>query len=361
VPIPFLVAPALILAAPAFYDEKAVALLAEVAAKGKSLKSLSAEMTMLMTGPQPQKLTGKLLIKNPNQGRVELASEKAEKAEKGESVLVIADGKYAYSITGKKYTKEPVSPTSLWPFLTGVPGTDPKKFNHVGVEKIGEISFDVLEMKEGPRTLRLFVSPEKLIQRFVMSMTIEGKALGQELTLSHVQLDGEIATASLTLPAGLEEEKAPGSQGMDELSAKLIKVGKKAPAFNLATPAGPKLSLAKALVGKKAVLVNFWFVGCPPCRAEHPELQKLYVALKAKGLGMVGINQGDDSKSITSYLKSAKLTFPVVKAVPATLSAYGIQAFPTNYILDAKGNVVYSSVGFDEAGMKAALAKLGLK
>jgi hypothetical protein len=29
--------------------------------------------------------------------------------------------------------------------------------------------------------------------------------------------------------------------------------------------------------------------------------------------------------------------------------------------LDAKGNVVYSSVGFDEAGMKAALAKLGLK
>jgi hypothetical protein len=40
---------------------------------------------------------------------------------------------------------------------------------------------------------------------------------------------------------------------------------------------------------------------------------------------------------------------------------YGVQAYPTNYLVDEKGNVVFRSVGFDEAGIKAALAKLGIK
>jgi hypothetical protein len=40
---------------------------------------------------------------------------------------------------------------------------------------------------------------------------------------------------------------------------------------------------------------------------------------------------------------------------------YGVQAFPTNYLLDSNGVVVWRSVGFDEKGLRAALDKLGLK
>ncbi len=40
---------------------------------------------------------------------------------------------------------------------------------------------------------------------------------------------------------------------------------------------------------------------------------------------------------------------------------YGVQAYPTNYIVGADGTVVYRSVGFDEAGLRAALAKLGVR
>ena len=56
--MPFFIPPALLMTAPSFYDDKATALLAEIAAKGKSLKSFSAEVTMVMTGPQTQKLAG---------------------------------------------------------------------------------------------------------------------------------------------------------------------------------------------------------------------------------------------------------------------------------------------------------------
>ena len=40
---------------------------------------------------------------------------------------------------------------------------------------------------------------------------------------------------------------------------------------------------------------------------------------------------------------------------------YGVQAYPANYLVDSKGNVVFRSVGFDEEGIKKALAGLGVK
>lgn len=39
----------------------------------------------------------------------------------------------------------------------------------------------------------------------------------------------------------------------------LLAPGKAAPAFTLSNPVGGQVSLSKALAGKKAVLVNFWF------------------------------------------------------------------------------------------------------
>jgi thiol-disulfide isomerase/thioredoxin/outer membrane lipoprotein-sorting protein len=356
-PLPILILPALVATIPSYfrYDEKASALLAEVAAKGKSLKTLAAELTMTVTGPQTQKRSGKLLVKNPNSGRVELTSDN------GPAVLVISDGKYIYEVTGKKYVKEPAEAGSIWPFLQEIPGTDPTKFTYVGTEKIDEITYEVVEFKESMRTVRVYIGPEKLIQRFVMSVDAGGVKISQEMVLHNLQLDTELAAENFTLPAGLTEAKAPGADGLAALEAKLLKVGAKAPAFNLATPSGGKLSLAQALKGKKAVLVNFWFIGCPPCRAEHPELQKLYTSLKSKGFGLVAIDNGDESRAITDYLKKAGLTFPAVKGVPGTFSAYGVQAFPTNYLINASGKIVYRSVSFDEAGLKAALAKLGLR
>jgi hypothetical protein len=40
---------------------------------------------------------------------------------------------------------------------------------------------------------------------------------------------------------------------------------------------------------------------------------------------------------------------------------YGVQAYPTNYIVNAKKKIVARFVGFDETAMTNALAKLGLK
>jgi hypothetical protein len=41
--------------------------------------------------------------------------------------------------------------------------------------------------------------------------------------------------------------------------------------------------------------------------------------------------------------------------------AYGVQAYPTNYLVAPDGKIAWRSVGYDEAGLLAALEQLGVK
>ena len=41
--------------------------------------------------------------------------------------------------------------------------------------------------------------------------------------------------------------------------------------------------------------------------------------------------------------------------------AYGVQAYPTNYLIAPDGKIVWRSVGFDDAGLRKALGEMGLK
>lgn len=41
--------------------------------------------------------------------------------------------------------------------------------------------------------------------------------------------------------------------------------------------------------------------------------------------------------------------------------AYGVQAYPTNYLVDSDGKVAWRGVGFNEPELREALAKLGVE
>src|SRR5262249_2009836 len=93
---------------------------------------------------------------------------------------------------------------------------------------------------------------------------------------------------------------------------KLINVGQNAADFALPTPDGRMVTMRDALKGKKALLLNFWFVQCPPCRAEHPHLNSLYNELKDKGLGLLAIDDQDTPENSAKYMRGAKLDFQTV-------------------------------------------------
>lgn len=170
-----------------------------------------------------------------------------------------------------------------------------------------------------------------------------------------------LLTAALLFVSSLP---SPARHQQDEIERTLIPVGKPAPAFDLKLAKGGKISLPATVKTKKATLVNFWFVGCQSCEEEFKHLEKLHTNLKSKGFTMIAINDGDEATEVNKYLRMEGFTFLVAlsdtgaKSVPVR---YKVEAYPTNYLLDSKGKIVYRSVGYNEKGMKAALAKLGVK
>lgn len=121
-----------------------------------------------------------------------------------------------------------------------------------------------------------------------------------------------------------------------------------APDFTVWDQEGTRTSLKEILEGKPAV-INFWTSKCPPCREEMPDFEELYQELKDQvqfimvdGIGCMG----ETEESGRAYVEEQGFSFPVYydKEMDAVIT-YGIQAFPTTYILNSNGELVTGGSG----------------
>lgn len=95
----------------------------------------------------------------------------------------------------------------------------------------------------------------------------------------------------------------------------------------------------------KAVILNFWATWCAPCRIEMPLLQKTWERLSDK-LVVLGINTGEDEKTITAYMSELGLTFPVLLDKDNVVARrYSVFGLPTTYFIDANGILKDRSLG----------------
>jgi hypothetical protein len=85
---------------------------------------------------------------------------------------------------------------------------------------------------------------------------------------------------------------------------------------------------------------------------------------KDKGLNIVGINRGDSRETVIQYVRRNQFTFQIAMGGSAEVyigTKYGVWVYPTNYLLDSNGKVIWRNSGFDETGIRAALQQLGVK
>jgi thiol-disulfide isomerase/thioredoxin len=251
-------------------------------------------------------------------------------------------------------------------------------------------SYRVVELAIGggyPITYKLYVGQDGFAHRLVQTDENNGKPLIFDNAIRALEpLTGKTAADfAFNPPADVKERDrgATAQRGVAEVAGPPTGVvGAMATEFALPTATGERVTLAAARQGKKALLLNFWFVHCPPCRAEHPELEKLYTELKDRGLGLLGIDDQDTPEDVTKYWTGARLTFPTILTGPryerdpatgrqkygttmladyASLQPYDVHACPTNILIDAAGRIVFRSSGWNEPELRAALAQLGIK
>ncbi|HOR85963.1 MAG TPA: TlpA disulfide reductase family protein [Bacillota bacterium] len=89
--------------------------------------------------------------------------------------------------------------------------------------------------------------------------------------------------------------------------------------------------------GKK-VFLNFWATWCPPCKAEMPDIEKLYQETKDTDLVILAVNVGEDKNTVKSFIEKNNYNFTVLLDVKGEVSQlYQVTGIPTSYFIDTKG------------------------
>ncbi len=121
-----------------------------------------------------------------------------------------------------------------------------------------------------------------------------------------------------------------------------------------------------SLLGHVTVL-NFWYAGCAPCRAETPDLAKIASTYEAKGVYVVGVNVRDTAPTALAFARTHKLNYPSVMDIEtgAVVQAYtGVvspSAVPTTLVINAKGEVTSRVLGRFEPSTLRSLIDTALK
>ncbi len=124
-----------------------------------------------------------------------------------------------------------------------------------------------------------------------------------------------------------------------------------APGFTLTDQFGNTHSLED--YEGKTILLNFWATWCGPCKMEMPDLQALYEDWEenAGDLVVLGVAAPKDPDSlypvddkteeeIAAFLEENGYDYPVLMDATGELFlAYGVNSFPTTFMIDREGNV----------------------
>jgi thiol-disulfide isomerase/thioredoxin len=116
------------------------------------------------------------------------------------------------------------------------------------------------------------------------------------------------------------------------------------PAFSATTLDGAKVDAA-SLAGRVTVL-DFWFIGCPPCRAERPKLNDIVAEFGDK-VRFVGFAL-DSTAALTKYIAETPFKYEIVPDSEGISKAFGVDSFPRHMVIDRAGRIVWMSAGDDD-------------
>lgn len=141
------------------------------------------------------------------------------------------------------------------------------------------------------------------------------------------------------------EEQAILQKAEDEKNARLeeiLGIGKPAPEIALNTPKGNIAKLSD--LRGKVVLIDFWASWCKPCRAENPNVVRLYNKYNKKGFEVYSVSLDKTKNAWVNAIKADNLTWTHVSDLQfwnsAAAQLYGVNSIPATFLIDKEGNII---------------------
>jgi thiol-disulfide isomerase/thioredoxin len=106
----------------------------------------------------------------------------------------------------------------------------------------------------------------------------------------------------------------------------------------------------KSLRGR-VVLIDFWTFACYNCRNTLPKIKNWDTRYRDQGLTIIGVHTPEldferDIDQLRREVAGLGIKYPVVTDQDySTWKAYGVEAWPTLFVLDKKGRVRWTRVG----------------
>ncbi|MBN1480024.1 redoxin domain-containing protein [candidate division KSB1 bacterium] len=161
------------------------------------------------------------------------------------------------------------------------------------------------------------------------------------LYVQRTEREPEYAEKAKDLFARIRKEHPDGwyvKNVIDKLANELrLLPGAPAPDFEVETLSGRTFKLSDQR--GKFVFIDFWGTWCGPCRGETPNMLKLEASVSHDSLVVLGLAR-DDEKSLKAYITEEKVTYPNAILPEEVETQFGINAYPTTFLLDPNGKII---------------------
>lgn len=235
------------------------------------------------------------------------------------------------------------------------------KCHHIETRELAQIEKGVpLEVLDFVRNY--WINSEDLLpvqfsETFTMVMNMDTVVQYEMFTLEHYDIKSPFDVEKISL-AGV-----PSYIKLKEYTVyfppKPLPLDTIAPAWTFSSISGETVSL-EGLKGK-LVLLDFFFKACMPCIQAMPGLQSLHEKYKEKGLVVIGLNPFDSKEdNLQAFIANQNVDYPVLYASKEIAETYRVSGYPTMYLLDQSGRVLYVEQGFGE-GVEAKLEEIIVK
>lgn len=124
-----------------------------------------------------------------------------------------------------------------------------------------------------------------------------------------------------------------------------VKKGVAAPVFTLPGLDGSIVSLAD--YKGRIVLLNIWATWCPPCVAEMPSMEKLYLELKDEDFEILAVSiDVTGSNVVAPFMEKHRLSFPALTDTQGAIKdLYQTTGVPESFIIDKDGIIAEKIIG----------------